>query len=64
MTDKHLKVWQNKLKKVGDNPNYIFDQLDAMKTELKSRDRPDPGYLREKSKKISTWIDEIEKFNK
>jgi hypothetical protein len=56
------RAWMRSLRGVGDNPHYIFDQMNAMKKELETRDNPDTGYLREKNRKISSWIDEIDKF--
>jgi len=54
--------WKIALKKHGDNPNYIIEQIEALRQELR-KDYPYVIYLREKVKNINLWVDEIEKFN-
>jgi mRNA-degrading endonuclease YafQ of YafQ-DinJ toxin-antitoxin module len=57
-----MKKWKKDLKAVADNPNFIEENIKAIKKELK-HNYPQPRYLREKVRNINTWIDEIEKFN-
>lgn len=58
-----LVAWKQSLKVVADNPNYIEENIAAIQMELK-KDNPDIGYLREKTRRINEWIDEIAKFHK
>jgi hypothetical protein len=53
-------AWKTSLRDVADNPDWIFDNMDAMKKEL-NHDNPDMSYLREKYRHIGEWLDEIEK---
>jgi hypothetical protein len=57
-----MRKWKKDLRAVADNPNFIEENIKAIKKELK-HNYPQPSYLREKTRNINTWIDEIEKFN-
>lgn len=59
---KQEPLWKQSLKEVADNPDYIFQEMDAIKDELKM-DNPDPSYMKEKVRHINDWIDEIAKFH-
>ena len=59
---KKEQSWKKSLREVADNPNWIFENLDAIKKEL-NYDNPNISYLREKHRHIGEWIDEIEKFH-
>jgi len=57
-----LVAWKQSLQAVHDNPHYIEENIAAIQQEL-LKDNPDVGYLREKTRKINEWIDEIAKFH-
>jgi len=57
-----IPLWKKSLKEVADNPDYIFEEMDALKKELKY-DNPDPSYMKEKVRHIDQWVDEIAKFH-
>lgn len=54
-------AWKTGLRSRADNPDYIFDEMNALKKEL-GQDHPHADYMREKVRHISKWVDEIEKF--
>ena len=58
---KRAKNWKAALRAVGDNPDYIFQQIEALKKELK-KDYPYVPYLYEKVRNINKWVGEIDKF--
>jgi len=56
------QAWKKSLRAVADNPDWIFENMNAIEKELKY-DNPNISYLREKHAHIGEWIDEIEKFH-
>jgi len=56
------RTWMENMQKVGDNPLWVFNYTRAIEKELLDRDRPDPGYLREKVTRLSKWLDEVDQF--
>jgi len=56
------RAWKKSLRKVHDNPDYIELQVKAIMKELR-KNNPDTNYLREKTKHIDDWLDEIDKFH-
>jgi len=55
-------AWKQSLRDVADNPDYIFQEMDALRKELQ-KDNPDPAYMMEKARHIQQWIEEISKFH-
>lgn len=51
--------WKHNLSMVGDNPDYIEEQIKSIETEL-IKDNPDTDYMRGKIKSMSVWMDEID----
>lgn len=60
---KKEQAWKTSLRKVADNPDWIFVNLNAIKKELQY-DNPSIAYLKEKHRNVGEWIDEIAKFHK
>jgi hypothetical protein len=58
---KKMLKWKMILKSKMDNPDFIEWNIEAIQKELK-QNYPDPAYLRQKTRNINEWIDEIEKF--
>ena len=63
MTEGKEPAWKKSLRDVADNPDWIFEQMDAIKKELE-KDNPSIDYLKAKHKEVGVWIGEIEKFHK
>jgi hypothetical protein len=57
-----LLAWKASLKKVGDNPDYIEQNMSAIMKELHKND-PDTSYIKSKVGLISEWLGEIDKFH-
>ena len=55
-------AWKQSLRKVADNPDWIYNYLDAIRKEL-NKDDPSISYMKEKVRKLDEWIDEIDKFH-
>lgn len=54
-----MLTWKAELKAVGDNPNYIEEQIKAIQLELKLN-RPNTSYLASKVNNINVWLVEID----
>jgi hypothetical protein len=61
--DRYKLKWKKNLKAVGDNANWIEQNMVAIAKELK-KSQPDTGYLRSKVKNIGEWLDEIDLANR
>jgi hypothetical protein len=55
-------AWKQSLREVADNPEYIYQEMEALKKELEMNN-PDPSYMKEKVRHIDQWVEEIAKFH-
>ena len=56
---KYKRQWKKNLKAVGDNAQYIEQNMVAIANELKKND-PDTKYLHSKVRNIGDWLHEID----
>jgi hypothetical protein len=53
-------TWRKEMRAIGDNPEYGIERMQAIIKELRSRDRPDLGYIESKLVVVHEFIHDIQ----